>query len=68
MGDIGEGKGGRTEHLAVDVLFEFGDPLAAQPVDLGGMDDAADGVDGLFVDEELEFDEVALAPACVLVV
>ena len=56
------------EHLALDVLLELGDPLAAEAFDLGQVDDAGDGVDGLLVDEELELDEAALAPAGVFVV
>jgi hypothetical protein len=39
------------EHLSVNVLLELGDPVAAKPVHLGVMNDAADGVYGVFVDE-----------------
>lgn len=61
--------GGRlTKHLAVDVLLKLGHPLPAQTIDLRGVDDAANCVDGLPVDEQLQLDELALPPACVFVI
>jgi hypothetical protein len=54
--------------LPVDVLFKLGHPLPAQTIDLRGMDNSADCVDGLSVDEQLQLDELALPPACVFVI
>ena len=44
------------------MFLELGDPLAAEAVGLAGVNDAGDGVDGDFVDKELELDDVAFAP------
>lgn len=58
----------RTKHLAVHVLLKLGHPLPAQAVDLRGVHHPADGVHGLSVDEQLQLDQLALAPAGVFVV
>ena len=63
-----EGGAIRTEHLAVDVFFEFGHPMPAEAVDLCGVDDATDGINGLFVDKHLKLDQTALSPACIFVI
>jgi len=54
--------------LPVDVLFELGHPVPPDAIGLRRVHHATDGIDGLLVDEELELDELALPPTCVLVV
>ena len=57
-----------TKHLPVHVRLELGHPLLAHPLRLRRVDDLADGVDRLLVDQQLQLDQMALAPPGLLVV
>jgi hypothetical protein len=57
-----------TKHLTINVLFKLGDPMPTETVYLRRVYHAADGVDGLLVDQELDFGEFAFPPASIFVV
>ena len=46
-------------HLTINMIFEFLGPGPADLVDLGGVHDAGDYIDGLLLDEEWHFDVLA---------
>ena len=57
-----------TKHLPVHVRLELGHPLLAHPLRLRRVNHPADGVDRLLVDQQLQLEQLALAPARLLVV